>query len=177
MKKYVLFAVAIAAIIPRADAASFDFSFVNSGYGSTSVVTGVLDGLKEGSNLAADLTATVTAGLGIVPDGYVFALGTGTAGTFTVTAGQITYADAYFVDPNTSSYLFLGTDPFGTTYYPNLSNARTGAQAVSMTAPTFSPVAVAAVPEPATWAMMIGGFGMAGGALRRRRISTKVRFA
>lgn len=27
----------------------------------------------------------------------------------------------------------------------------------------------AAVPEPATWAMMIGGFGVVGGALRRRR--------
>ena len=27
----------------------------------------------------------------------------------------------------------------------------------------------AAVPEPATWAMMIAGFGIAGGALRRRR--------
>lgn len=26
-----------------------------------------------------------------------------------------------------------------------------------------------AVPEPASWAMMIGGFGLAGGALRRRR--------
>jgi len=25
------------------------------------------------------------------------------------------------------------------------------------------------VPEPATWAAMIGGFGMAGAALRRRR--------
>jgi hypothetical protein len=31
----------------------------------------------------------------------------------------------------------------------------------------------AIVPEPATWAMMIGGFGMIGGALRRRR-STSV---
>jgi hypothetical protein len=27
----------------------------------------------------------------------------------------------------------------------------------------------AAVPEPASWALMIGGFGMAGGMLRRRR--------
>ncbi|MBY0520051.1 MAG: PEPxxWA-CTERM sorting domain-containing protein, partial [Sphingomonas sp.] len=25
-----------------------------------------------------------------------------------------------------------------------------------------------AVPEPATWAMMIGGFGIVGGAMRRR---------
>lgn len=30
---------------------------------------------------------------------------------------------------------------------------------------------VAAVPEPATWAMMIGGFGLAGAALRRRKLA------
>jgi len=33
----------------------------------------------------------------------------------------------------------------------------------------------AAVPEPATWAMMIGGFGLAGAMMRRRR--TAIRFA
>ena len=33
--------------------------------------------------------------------------------------------------------------------------------------PTYAPVA--AVPEPATWALMIGGFGMAGATLRRRK--------
>jgi hypothetical protein len=37
---------------------------------------------------------------------------------------------------------------------------------------------VAAVPEPAAWGMMIGGFGLAGGALRRRKaVRTTVRFA
>lgn len=30
----------------------------------------------------------------------------------------------------------------------------------------------AAVPEPATWALMISGFGLAGMALRRRRAAT-----
>jgi hypothetical protein len=37
---------------------------------------------------------------------------------------------------------------------------------------SFSATAIAAAsaaPEPATWAMMIGGFGMAGVAMRRRR--------
>jgi hypothetical protein len=38
-------------------------------------------------------------------------------------------------------------------------------------------VTAGAVPEPATWAMMIGGVGMVGGALRRRKVSTKVSFA
>ncbi len=37
---------------------------------------------------------------------------------------------------------------------------------------TFTP---GAVPEPASWALMIGGFGMVGGTLRRRR--ARVQFA
>lgn len=36
--------------------------------------------------------------------------------------------------------------------------------------PALDSVSVAAVPEPATWAMMIFGFGLVGAALRRRRI-------
>ena len=46
----------------------------------------------------------------------------------------------------------------------------TTAQAYRAFAPTASPV----VPEPATWAMMIAGFGLVGAAMRRR---TTVRFA
>jgi hypothetical protein len=36
-------------------------------------------------------------------------------------------------------------------------------------------VASGAVPEPASWAMMLGGFGLVGGAMRRRK--TAIRFA
>ena len=34
-----------------------------------------------------------------------------------------------------------------------------------------------AVPEPATWAMMIAGFGLVGGAMRRRTVRTAVTYA
>ena len=53
----------------------------------------------------------------------------------------------------------------------------TGADAAAVTGLTFSStqaafefdnVNVAAVPEPASWAMMIGGFGLVGGAARSR---------
>ncbi|GAA0739200.1 hypothetical protein GCM10009075_17810 [Sphingomonas trueperi] len=41
----------------------------------------------------------------------------------------------------------------------------------------FGSAAVAGVPEPATWGMMIAGVGMAGGALRRRRARQQLRVA
>ena len=34
-----------------------------------------------------------------------------------------------------------------------------------------------AVPEPATWAMMLGGFGLVGGAMRYRRRQTRISYA
>jgi hypothetical protein len=40
----------------------------------------------------------------------------------------------------------------------------------------FPAVAPSAVPEPATWAMMVFGFGVVGGALRRSKPSRRVRF-
>jgi hypothetical protein len=42
---------------------------------------------------------------------------------------------------------------------------------------TYSNTAVAAVPEPATWGMMILGFGMIGAASRSRKVKTTVTYA
>jgi len=41
----------------------------------------------------------------------------------------------------------------------------------------FDTAAAGGVPEPASWAMMIGGFGVVGGTLRRRKVRTTVSFA
>ena len=37
---------------------------------------------------------------------------------------------------------------------------------------TVADATVAGVPEPASWALMIGGFGLAGATLRRRRTAS-----
>lgn len=47
----------------------------------------------------------------------------------------------------------------------------------SFTINGFAAEGTAAVPEAATWAMMIAGFGLAGAAMRRRKMSTAISFA
>ena len=68
-----------------------------------------------------------------------------------------------------------GFDPahYGFNIWPR-DGVHTGLAAISDFAPNNATVA-AAVPEPASWAMMLGGFGLIGGAMRRRR--TLIRFA
>ena len=73
---------------------------------------------------------------------------------------------------------------------PNLGRAIIGsARGVNLDELTFAQVVngsqdltfsatVTAVPEPATWAMMIVGFGLTGAAMRRKtKVGTRVRFA
>lgn len=67
-----------------------------------------------------------------------------------------------------------------------LSGVTTTLSGVGITRVDFTGVAAftnlsfgaGAVPEPATWAMMIGGFGMIGFAMRRRqKVTTRVSYA
>ena len=71
---------------------------------------------------------------------------------------------------------------FGAQIYSGPTSAPSIFQSGTFTAlfdndPNFEgTVSISAVPEPATWAMMLVGFGAVGFALRRRRQTTTVRF-
>ncbi|WEK44270.1 MAG: PEPxxWA-CTERM sorting domain-containing protein [Candidatus Sphingomonas colombiensis] len=93
---------------------------------------------------------------------YISAFGVaGASGTTSMPGGTSAPGIDYFVWNNTS-------DARGNTswnYFGDLGNA------------LFSATFNGGVPEPATWALMILGFGAIGGALRRKRITSNVRFA
>lgn len=101
----------------------------------------------------------------------------------TYSTGDVTFRDFFasnqylFVNPQLTQYLALnfvnplaaGTDALSTTSY-ECSNCGAVRWVVSGAAVS------GAVPEPASWAMMVGGFGVVGGAMRSRR-KVAVRFA
>jgi hypothetical protein len=80
-------------------------------------------------------------------------------GKTTLSQRNVDFSEFYIPDGTSNT-------PFGPAYITGARDVTFGAE-------------VAAVPEPASWAMMIGGVGMAGGALRRQRRTavSKVSFA
>ncbi|MEH2382764.1 MAG: hypothetical protein V7K27_28415 [Nostoc sp.] len=112
-------AVSIAAFPSSAHALDFNWSFSNVTGSTSGTVTGTVNGLVEGANSGgppAVVTVTsaplaASAGLGT----YTFS-----DGTFTVTGGNITFADWHGAFG--SNNLFLGTNAGGGTYYPQLAD-------------------------------------------------------
>lgn len=78
-----------------------------------------------------------------------------------------------------------GALQFGFSFYPNFVNSTSYSQAAYFGATTFTEFSASGtlpelrpdygVPEPATWAMMLAGFGLVGGSLRRRPASISCR--
>jgi hypothetical protein len=86
-------------------------------------------------------------------------------GTGTVGDNQVGFGLSYWATSDTSPQsVDLGTT-FQHVKWVDLDSIN-GAYYVSF---HVTPEAAAAVPEPASWALMLGGFGMVGGAMRSRR--------
>nr|AGU09949.1 hypothetical protein [uncultured organism] len=130
-------------------------------------------------------------------DNYTFSLpagiGSGTASAFVGTLGfRLLRTDVDFtsITLNGKAFTSLFEDLLGTDLQILPATQLTaGIQTLSVSGKSqrfggylgelsFTPDATAAVPEPATWAMMIGGFGLTGGMMRRtKRKQAVVRYA
>ena len=105
--------------------------------------------------------------------------GTATIGATALAPGSVTIGgNALSVVIPLSLLPSTGFDPahYGFSIWPR-SGTTGGLATISDFAPDNATVAAAgAVPEPANWMMMLGGFGLIGSALRQRR-GAQVRFA
>ena len=111
--------------------------------------------LADGLNLVANGAASGTTGL----------LGL----TGEVVNGEVElFATNYTIGDTDQTYLYGITDLLSATTTRPAGEQFTQL-AIAPADSTFKGVAFAPVPEPATWALMLGGFGVAGAALRRRR--------
>jgi hypothetical protein len=83
-------------------------------------------------------------------------------GTLTATSGSWTSENFYFTAPVTSDRIEFQT-------VPNVPGGDLPSYGNEITS-----VSLSAVPEPANWILLLGGFGLLGAALRRRSKSTAI---
>ncbi|MFS0735467.1 PEPxxWA-CTERM sorting domain-containing protein [Sphingomonas sp. 1P06PA] len=116
------------------------------------------EGFRPGETANSDAIYTVTLGFAdgaTISGTYTPALNNFIGGT-TATVGNTTYA--------LTKFSFTRT--LGDSVSPNV--AFPGGNSHDYSGNFTFDVTTAAVPEPAAWALMIGGFGIVGGAMRRR---------
>jgi hypothetical protein len=160
-----------------AHAISFNFSFQVVNGGTNGFVTGTLSGLVEGNNAGPGITATVTSSprSGVASD-YSF-LETNGGQAFTVTNGNITFADVQFQSLTTAADLYLGTqnnNAFG--FYNELSGVDGGNffryLDVNNTTKFTAATPVPFEPNPAVGGAILG-FCFGAAKLRRNHLAKK----
>jgi hypothetical protein len=152
------------------DSTNFDFAATDGS--SLEFAIGYAEvGLADPVNLFLEFTNDLAGG-------YSF--------SFTTSSANVNIAEAFVTGAGLLSPLSLfKTVDDGTTEQWKLSNYGLDAGTYRLTILGAAPgigdsltgtVNFTAVPEPATWALMILGFGLVGGALRRRDSQTRVRY-
>ncbi len=118
-------------------------------------IDGIHDFVETSHNSPGDKTYTYSGGSILMPVDY----------DINVRMRVNAYADGGLPSCTTDCEAWAEAylDPIFTILGPNADDY----VIVGVPGPSGSPAT--AVPEPATWAMLVGGFGLVGGALRRRR--------
>ena len=151
-------------------APGINLSGSNTNFGSADTLKlGTTGGLTlTNARLDFDLASTAAGTSDTITTGGALSLGSTVAFTFNeLTAGQLETGVAYTLISG-----FTGNSGFNATNLASQANFLNGNYT-----PTFSivgsnlQVTFAAVPEPSTWAMMLGGMGMLGFWQRARRFS------
>ncbi len=167
MKAFVAI-VSLGLAVP-ASAAQFSFTFAGTAlFGIPANIVG------SGIFTTSDTAATTT-------NGQTAFLVTGTSGTYDGSAinglqlgffgGDNLYytTGPTFTDGNGISFTTAAGASVNLFYQDSAPSYRVNAQNPFVTGfVTATSAPVSAVPEPATWAMLVGGFGLAGGMMRRR---------
>jgi len=196
MRKYVLAAVAVVGLAASAQAATIPAGTAGFVW-TTSPTVNIAAGTFAGDSIA---TTAATGGFTGV-SGPGTSLGTlsfsnviGTTldetlanflsfGDFTFSVSQVTTQSFVNAAGSVSASLYLLGTTVGGGYDPTensvtLTFNSTGGSPFTASATLSNPPGgtVPSVPEPASWAMMLGGFGLIGLAMRRRRTDVSVKF-
>lgn len=147
----------------------FDYSATLAGNINAAVDGRYVIGVYTGNNTTPNNFAAIGAGNVLFNQAFsVFKNGTVTLGATTLSNAVISgnsFSGSIFASQLTSQ----GFTPlqYGWNLWPRYSLAA-GTAVISDFAPNNAVILASSVPEPAAWAMMIGGFGLIGTALRRR---------
>lgn len=88
----------------------------------------------------------------------------------------ITYSNGTSSRPNNMLWEARSYDFTATSSLTNLRFSADPATSATFFGLALDNVSITAVPEPASWALMIAGFGLVGSAMRRRRETVRVSF-
>jgi hypothetical protein len=181
--RYIVAALAAGLVSSPAAAVDFNFQFegTSGSFSSPGTVTGTIFGLADDGTSAATSIFVKTPTESVVLSGSNASI---SSNAFTVSNGDIVgfkyeaYAD---ILNNVLFHLALNIGATRTTTLARALDIDTFDEnlyvASSGRAVTFTRIEAPAVPEPATWAMMLVGFGFIAGATRYRRKSVKASFA
>jgi hypothetical protein len=163
-----------------ANGSTFEISGTG-GFSGISGTTGLLNGSLAFSNTVGDIITQAVPNFFVFNDAnggtYNYSVSSVRTNAFVNSPGAFSSGTLFTLGNLINTNLsYLTPTPTSLSIQFNSTGASAFSSALTLSVP---PVGASAVPEPASWAMMISGFGLIGGAMRRRKsqVTATVRYA